>query len=180
MRLQQEMDRKKKEEDLRRQAERRGPSRHGSRGQSRSGRDPEPAPAPAPASYGRSDSPPIPTLRSQPGAGDSSAQAVEDSGGSSEVVDQLQAQLSTEFREISTILREGPCCLVGSFNRGETIVYKLRNLVDISSCRTCGTTCSAAGSRSSTRRRSWATPGAAWPSSSHYTFLYQVVNKYLF
>ena len=105
MRLQQEMDRKKKEDDLRRQAERRGPSRHGSRGHSRSGRDPEPAPAPA--SYGRSDSPPIPTLRSQPGAGagagDSSAQAVADSGGSSEVVDQLQAQLSTEFREISTI-----------------------------------------------------------------------------
>ena len=49
MRLQQEMDRKKKEDDLRRQAERRGPSRHGSRGPSRSGRDPEPAPAPAPA-----------------------------------------------------------------------------------------------------------------------------------
>ena len=122
MRLQQEMDRKKKEDDLRRQAERRGPSRHGSRGPSRSGRDPEPAPAPAPApaSYGRSDSPPIPTLRSQPGAGagagDSSAQAVADSGGSSEVVDQLQAQLSTEFREISTILREGPCWLIGVIN----------------------------------------------------------------
>ena len=116
MRLQQEMDRKKKEDDLRRQAERRGPSRHGSRGHSRSGRDPEPAPAPA--SYGRSDSPPIPTLRSQPGAGpgDSSAQAVADSGGSSEVVDQLQAQLSTEFREISTILREGPCWLIGVIN----------------------------------------------------------------
>ena len=120
MRLQQEMDRKKKEDDLRRQAERRGPSRHGSRGPSRSGRDPEPAPAPA--SYGRSDSPPIPTLRSQPGAGagagagDSSAQAVADSGGSSEVVDQLQAQLSTEFREISTILREGPCWLIGVIN----------------------------------------------------------------
>ena len=119
MRLQQEMDRKKKEDDLRRQAERRGPSRHGSRGPSRSGRDLEPAPAPAPASYGRSDSPPIPTLRSQPGAGagagagDSSAQAVADSGGSSEVVDQLQAQLSTEFRKISTILREGPCWLIG-------------------------------------------------------------------
>ena len=116
MRLQQEMDRKKKEDDLRRQAERRGPSRHGSRGPSRSGRDPEPAPA----SYGRSDSPPIPTLRSQPGAGagagDSSAQAVADSGGSSEVVDQLQAQLSTEFREISTILREGPCWLIGVIN----------------------------------------------------------------
>ena len=115
MRLQQEMDRKKKEDDLRRQAERRGPSRHGSRGHSRSGCDPEPAPAPT--SYGRSDSPPIPTLRSQPGAGagagDSSAQAVADSGGSSEVVDQLQAQLSTEFREISTILREGPCWLIG-------------------------------------------------------------------
>ena len=74
MKLKEEMDRKKKEEDMRRLAEKRGggergPSRQStSRQRQRSGRE-SAGPVPAtPQYYGlnyRSDSPPIPTMRGQ-------------------------------------------------------------------------------------------------------------------
>ena len=70
--LKEERDREKKEEDMRRLAEKRGPSRQStSRQRQRSGRESTgPAPAPAtPQYYGlsyRSDSPPIPAMRGPP------------------------------------------------------------------------------------------------------------------
>ena len=99
MKLKEEMDKKKKEDDMRRLAEKRGPSRQStSRQRQRSGRE-SAGPAPAtPQYYGlnyRSDSPPIPTMRGQGGqeAGDRAEAAAEDTGGtraaSPGVVDQL-------------------------------------------------------------------------------------------
>ena len=97
--LKEEMDRKKKEEDMRRLAEKRGPSRQStSRQRQRSGRD-STGPAPAtPQYYGlsyRSDSPPIPTMRGQPqetGGREETSAAAEVTGtrpASPGVVDQL-------------------------------------------------------------------------------------------
>ena len=97
MKLKEEMDRKKKEEDMRRLAEKRGPSRQStSRQRQRSGRD-SAGPAPATSQYYglnyRTDSPPIPTMRGQEaGARAEASAAAEDSGTrptSPGVVDQL-------------------------------------------------------------------------------------------
>ena len=69
--LKEEMDSKKKEEDMRRLAEKRGGDRGPSRGPSRQSRGGRESAGPAPATpqyYGlnyRSDSPPIPTMRGQ-------------------------------------------------------------------------------------------------------------------
>ena len=91
------MDRKKREEDLRKQAERRGPSRHSSRGHRR---DQDAAAGDGAASQPqqtaafRTDSPPIPTLRGQPPPPATETETrVEDTGtrpASPGVVDQLQ------------------------------------------------------------------------------------------
>ena len=105
MKLKEEMDRKKKEEDMRRHAEKRGdrgPSRQNSRARQRSGRESAGSAAPGtPQYYGlsyRSDSPPIPTMRGQAtasqetGGRTEAAAAVEDTGtrpASPGVVDQL-------------------------------------------------------------------------------------------
>ena len=90
------MDRKKREEDLRKQAERRGPSRHSSRGHRRE-RDQEAgdgASQPQQTAAFRTDSPPIPTLRGQPPPPATETETtVEDTGtrpASPGVVDQLQ------------------------------------------------------------------------------------------
>ena len=87
------MDQKKREEDLRKQMERRGQSRHSSRGHRRDrGPDGDGA-QPQQSPNFRTDSPPIPTLRGQPPPPSETETRVDETGTrpvSPGVVDQLQ------------------------------------------------------------------------------------------
>jgi len=100
VKLQQEADKKKREEEIKKHAERRGPSRQSARHQSGSngGHDGGHQPQYHGLNF-RTDSPPIPTLRSQPQEGgdkaSDNAEAVADTGNgtrpaSASVINQLQ------------------------------------------------------------------------------------------